>query len=101
MKNMSIFRVGLTLTFAVLITLMPFVVPSDAEVSLFVDKNTVRVNDPALGQQSILNNFGTQGHRTHNNMALVWNSSSVWVYDIRIPPMAEPAGFLGRVGAAL
>lgn len=93
MKNMSIFRVGLTLTFAVLITVMLFVVSSDAEVRLFVDKNTVRVNDPALGQQSILNDFQTQGYRTHNNMALVWNSSSVWVYDIRTHQWLNLQGF--------
>lgn len=56
---------------------------ANAEVRLIVSKNMVKVNDPALGQPSILNDFQANGHRTHNNMALVWNSDSVWVYDIR------------------
>jgi len=93
MKNRSIFWISLMLVFAVMITVMPFAVPSDAEVRLVVDKNTVRVNDPALGQQSILNDFQTQGYRTHNNMALVWNSSSVWVYDIRTHQWLNLQGF--------
>lgn len=93
MKNSSILRVGLTLTFAALITVMSLAASSDAEVRLFIDKNTVRVNDPALGQQSILNDFQTQGHRTHNNMALVWNSDSVWVYDIRTHQWLNLQGF--------
>ena len=54
-----------------------------AEVHLFVDKQTVRVDDPQLGEKSILNDFNPKGHRTHNHLALVWNDLEVWVYDLR------------------
>ncbi len=53
------------------------------EVQLFVDKQTVRVHDPELGKQSILNSFQPKGWRTHNYFALVWNDQEGWVYDIR------------------
>ena len=44
-----------------------------AEVQLFVDKQTVRVDDPQLGEKSILNDFNPKGYRTHNYLALAWN----------------------------
>ena len=53
------------------------------EVRLFFDASTVRVHDPALGKQSILNDFHALGHRTHNSLALVWNGDTAWVYDTR------------------
>lgn len=75
-------------------------VPSSAraEVRLFVDKVTVRVDDPALGQPSVLNDFYPRGHRTHNAMALVWNDRSVWVYDIRHHQWMAQEGFSPLAG---
>ena len=83
MKNNLVLSMVMAVVLGILFNMIPPASMSEAEVRLFVDKNTVRVQDPALGQQSILNDFHANGHRTHNNMALVWNSSSVWVYDIR------------------
>ncbi|MDO9508448.1 MAG: hypothetical protein Q7I97_03755 [Thermovirgaceae bacterium] len=72
--------------------------PAGAEVRLFVDKHTVRVNDPGLGQPSILNDFNPSGYRTHNYLALVWNSHSVWVYDIRTHQWMSTEGFAPMSG---
>lgn len=77
----------------VAVVLLVFPLVAGAEVRLFVDKNTVRVHDPELGQPSILNNFQSNGHRTHNYMALVWDSNSVWVYDIRTHQWLNIQGF--------
>ena len=71
---------------------------ADAEVHLFVDKQTVRVNDPALPQPSILNSFNPSGYRTHNDLALVWNDHSVWVYDIRTHQWIPQEGFAPMAG---
>jgi hypothetical protein len=76
---------------AILILSLPQ--PVVAEVRLFVDRVTVRVDDPTLGQPSILNDFYPKGHRTHNNLALVWNDRSVWVYDIRVHQWMSQDGF--------
>lgn len=76
-----------------LLLVMVSVASAGAEVRLFVDKNTVRVNDPDLGQPSILNDFNAQGYRTHNYLALVWDSTSVWVYDIRTHQWLNVQGF--------
>ncbi|MDD4364462.1 MAG: hypothetical protein PHF19_01855 [Synergistales bacterium] len=72
--------------------------PAQAEVRLFVDRVTVRVDDPTLGQPSILNDFYPKGHRTHNNLALVWNETSVWVYDIRVHQWMSLDGFAPLAG---
>ncbi len=83
--------IGILFTF-----LLPLSV--QAEVHLFVDKQTVRVNDPALEQPSILNSFNPKGYRTHNNLALVWNDHSVWVYDIRTHQWIPQEGFAPVAG---
>lgn len=81
-----------------LLVLVAITSPAQAEVRLFVDKVTVRVNDPTLGQPSILNDFYPRGHRTHNYLALVWNDSSVWVYDIRSHQWISQQGFVPLAG---
>ncbi len=68
------------------------------EVSLFIDAHTVRVHDPAIGGQSILNDFRTQGHRTHNHLALVWSDEAAWVYDIRTHQWLSQGNFRTLLG---
>ncbi|MCF7936628.1 MAG: hypothetical protein K9L28_09845 [Synergistales bacterium] len=55
---------------------------ADAVVQTFIDKNTVRVNDPELGK-TVLNDFSPTGWRTHNYLVLVWNDMEAATYDIR------------------
>lgn len=64
-----------------------------AEVRVFVSKNTVKVYDPVLKTHSVLNSFMTQGWRTHNNLALVWDAEDVQVYDIRTHQWTPLQGF--------
>ncbi|WP_026369046.1 hypothetical protein [Aminiphilus circumscriptus] len=71
-----------------------------AEVQLFVDKQTVRVHDPALNTQSILNDFQPKGWRTHNYLALAWNDTASWIYDIRTHQWLSLTGF-GAVAGVL
>lgn len=70
-----------------------------AEVQLFIDANTVRVQDPGLGQPSVLNDFRTKGHRTHNNLALVWSENDAWVYDIRTHQWLSQGDFQTLLGS--
>jgi len=72
--------------------------PAAGEVSLFIDAHTVRVHDPAIGGQSILNDFRTQGHRTHNHLALVWSNEAAWVYDIRTSQWLSQGNFRTLLG---
>jgi len=72
--------------------------PAAGEVSLFIDAHTVRVHDPALGRQSVLNDFRTLGHRTHNHLALVWSDEAAWVYDIRTSQWLSQGNFRTLLG---
>ncbi|NLO57494.1 MAG: hypothetical protein GX110_01975 [Synergistaceae bacterium] len=72
--------------------------PAAGEVSLFIDAHTVRVHDPAIGGQSVLNDFRTQGHRTHNHLALVWSNEAAWVYDIRTSQWLSQGNFRTLLG---
>ena len=73
--------------------------PACGEVSLFIDAHTVRVHDPSLGRQSILNDFRTQGHRTHNYLALVWSEDAAWVYDTRTHQWLSQGDFRTLLGS--
>ncbi|WP_367340618.1 hypothetical protein [Aminivibrio sp.] len=70
-----------------------------AEVSLFIDAHTVRVHDPSLGRQSVLNDFRTKGHRTHNYLALVWSEDTAWVYDTRTHQWLTQGDFRTLLGS--
>ena len=75
-------RMGGLLVLAALLGAL-LVTGAGAEVQLFVDKQTVRVDDPQLGEKSILNDFNPKGYRTHNYLALAWNDRESWIYDLR------------------
>ena len=53
-------RMGGLLVLAALLGAL-LVTGAGAEVQLFVDKQTVRVDDPQLGEKSILNDFNPKG----------------------------------------
>lgn len=74
-------------------------VPAFAEVQVFIDAYTVRVHDPVLKRQSILNNFRTSGYRVHNHLALVWSEDAAWVYDVRTQQWLSESDFRTLLGA--
>ena len=76
-------RLSLRLFALLCATLLLTTIPAAAEVQVFIDAHTVRIHDPVLKQQSILNDFQANGYRVHNYLALVWDKSSAWVYDTR------------------
>ncbi len=74
------------------------VLPLSAEVQVFIDAHTVRVHDPVLKRQSILNDFRASGHRIHNHLALVWSEDAAWIYDVRTQQWLSQENFRTLLG---
>ncbi len=96
MKKLRGISTGTLATLCVL--LFAAILPASAEVQVFIDAYTVRVHDPVLKRQSILNNFRASGHRVHNHLALVWSEDEVWVYDVRTQQWLSQTGFRTLLG---
>jgi len=92
-------RISLGLSAVLCILLIATALPVFAEVQVFIDAHTVRVYDPVLKRQSILNDFRTSGYRVHNHLALVWSEDAAWVYDVRTQQWLSESNFRTLLGS--